>query len=619
MLDKMRVGAKSIVAKGFFFILMLSFAAWGIGDMLRSDTTQVVARLGDVIISAPQLREAASAEAQNIARATRRQLSAEDTRLLQRTVLMRMLREATLNDEATRLGLVVTDQEIARLVQETESFKGPDGQFNALAFRDALRNAGLTEATFLRGEREGQKRQMLSTAVQVTSTPPVTLLEPLWLYGQEKRTLSVLEVTDKAVGPLPAPSADDVASYFETNKAQFRLPESRDVHVLDLRPKTLLDRMAVASEEVKAEYERRLPTEFQKPERRHLWQLTLKNEAEVTKAQELLGQGRSFEALMTALGAKETDVDLGSLTKADMLDPALADRVFALQQGAMSPLVDTAFGKVVVLVKGITPAVQTPFDQVAATLQNDVKLRKAKDAVFALHDRIEDQRAAGQRLEEIAQKESLPLVDLKGLERTAAARPTPYTEAIRLAFQTEVDIETSALNLDDGGYQWIEVKAIRPARDRTLDEAQADVQARLQQQALRKAKEAKAREWQVLVEKQGWTMAQKSIGVSAQSLKEIQRGQPVTPLSAKALSQLFALPLQGRAIVAHQDGSETILAMVTSITAPDPAAQTEKDALARQLQQALNEDLLQATIADLQARRGLFIDEAVLSRLSQQP
>src|SRR3546814_2985396 len=51
MLNTLRQGAKSWVAKGLFLLLILSFGAWGIGDYLHPDPAAPVAEVGDLEIS----------------------------------------------------------------------------------------------------------------------------------------------------------------------------------------------------------------------------------------------------------------------------------------------------------------------------------------------------------------------------------------------------------------------------------------------------------------------------------------------------------------------------------------------------------------------------------------
>src|SRR6476469_5667214 len=84
MMEGLRKAGQSwlgrIVVTIMYGFLILSFAIWGIGDMLRQTGRQVVAKVGSTEISAVAFRDAYQTELQSLSRRARRPITNEEAR-----------------------------------------------------------------------------------------------------------------------------------------------------------------------------------------------------------------------------------------------------------------------------------------------------------------------------------------------------------------------------------------------------------------------------------------------------------------------------------------------------------------------------------------------------------
>src|SRR5690606_29177446 len=110
---------------------------------------------------------------------------------------------------------------------------------------------------------------------------------------------------------------------------------------------------------------------------------------------------------------------------------------------------------------------------------------RARAEILDMHDKIEDERASGQRLDEIATKLNLPLRTIEAIDRSgrgpdrAAIADVPGgTELVNNLFVTDVGVENDPIQQPGGGFIWYEVAGVTPARDRTLDEVRSAVETR---------------------------------------------------------------------------------------------------------------------------------------------
>ena len=114
MLDSMRGLAKSFVAKGLMTLLVLSFALWGVGDIVRSQSSGTLASVGGESIGPNQFIGEVRQMQQAMA-----QMGVTDInpQALQGEVLRRMIQERLLTQWAHDTGLRVNRETLAQTVR----------------------------------------------------------------------------------------------------------------------------------------------------------------------------------------------------------------------------------------------------------------------------------------------------------------------------------------------------------------------------------------------------------------------------------------------------------------------------------------------------------------------
>ena len=190
--------------------------------------------------------------------------------------------------------------------------------------------------------------------------------------------------------------------------------------------------------------------------------------------------GATFDSMVTAQGKTPADTLLGTFAKDKVADPAVAEAAFSLQANEVSPIVEGAFGPVLLRVTEIKPEVVRSLAEVTPEIRKDLALAEANRILLDVHDKYEDSRAAGKSLREAAAKLGLDVVTVDAIDR-AAQRPDgtvvadlPQSkELLDAAFETEAGIENPAVNIGGNGFVFYEVEGTTPARDRTLDEVKA--------------------------------------------------------------------------------------------------------------------------------------------------
>ncbi len=246
-------------------------------------------------------------------------------------------------------------------------------------------------------------RRQLIDAVSGNIAPPKAWIDAVNQLQNQQRSIEYLALGPAQAGDIPQPSPEQLTKYYDDHKFMFRASEYRKIDVLAVTPTEMSKWMEISDDDVKKAYEAKLST-YTTPERRHVEQIVFPNMADAQAGAEKLKSGTTFPALAAERGLKENDIDLGTIAKTRMVDPAVADAAFSLKEGEISAPVQGNVGTVIVSVLKIEPSVTKPLADVAAQLRSDIATQRAKQQVQQIHDQIEDDRAGGSSLTEVGAK-----------------------------------------------------------------------------------------------------------------------------------------------------------------------------------------------------------------------
>ncbi len=462
MMDRIRAATQGWVGRVIMAIVLgfiiVSFGFWGIGDIFRGFNANELAQVGSARISVDAFRAAYQGELQRMQSQAKRAITdAEARRLgLDRQVLARLLTSAVLDQQAHAMGLAVADADVAKAIRQDDSFKGPDGQFDKSRFDALMRGNGLTEASYIREQRDILLRQDLSDAAIGGLSVPKALTEAIHRYQTETRAIDYVELPAAAAGTIARPTDAELQKYFDDRREAYVASEYRKLVVLSVVPTDLAKPNAVSDADVENLYEKDKLARFTVPEMRDVQQIVFPDVAAAGAAKAKLDGGESFEALIAERKLAPKDVELGSVAKSQLADKAVADAAFALPEGGVSSAVKTQFGGVLVRVTRIVPSKQQPLAAVAAQLKDEIAVQRAKAEATRLRDKMEEQRAAGKTLSEAASAAGLnartiAAVDAQG--RDKASKPVEGLvdgpALLKAAFATDVGADTDMITTDE--------------------------------------------------------------------------------------------------------------------------------------------------------------------------
>jgi peptidyl-prolyl cis-trans isomerase D len=593
MLTSIRGKAKSWIVKVLFGILIIAFAAWGIGDIFsHRDLRKPVLQVGDLTYTQQEfdrdLRQQMRRFQQQGLDINTQQFAAlggVDQLLAQQTGQMLLRHYANQLDLAIPQAVAIAD------IQRNPAFRNAAGQFDREQFLYALSQIGLNEAGYVQVRQDEMRQQQLTgPAFSAVDIPPV-LSERIFAYLNEERTAEYLVIPDATMTQVQDPDQAALEKFYQENISQYQRPEYRAFVALHMKPDDFAKDVTIPDDQLQSEFEAR-KAEFSSPETRDVEQVVLQDQAKADAVVAAVKGGKSFaDAVKEATGG--APVDLGTVTK-DKLPPAIADQSFALPADGVSDPLKSAFGLHVVHVKTITAGTTKTFDEVKEQLRHDLALAQGGDAMASMVNQLDDTLAGGAPLEDAAKQLNLTAQKYEAVDREGKGRDgkdaNVIPEILQLAQSTEAGQTSLVTTLSDGSYAVVQVTSVTPAEAKPLMEVGEQAKQDWLAKARRDAADAKAKEIAGRVKAGDLAALGKELNLELKVSQPFTRDAGDGPIDQTLAQSLFKLQLGEAATGRTADGA--IVARVSAITPAKPEEKKDQVSdVAKKLADAMRKDL----------------------------
>jgi peptidyl-prolyl cis-trans isomerase D len=383
--------------KALLSAIVIVFISWGVGSF-SARKLQVMVRVNEDVISDQEFQDAY----QNVQRMYSRNLQASppDAVLRERT-LDQLITARLLTQEAQRLGLMVTKEELRDSIAAIPDFQ-IEGRFNRDLYLRVLRASQLTPPGF----ETSQSEDLLVRKVQgiIASGAQVTEAQALdrFRYDNERVGLKVLKLAAADFLSRVEFTDAEVQTYFEENREHFREPERVKIRYLYFAADHFAALAAPGDEEIRSFYEENLDRYRKKGEENDIEQTRPLDEVrdEVVSALKLQ-MGRQL-ALKQVEQAHERLLDedaldaVASSVGLTVVEPApfsqqepvaglasskeVRDAAFAADEGEVGDIATLDSGYVVLAVTERKQSYIPDFDVVRQEAEKELRLKRAEEA-----------------------------------------------------------------------------------------------------------------------------------------------------------------------------------------------------------------------------------------------
>ncbi len=622
MLHIIRRAVKSIFAQILLGLLIVSFAIWGIGDIFRSGSDGVVAQVGDTEVSASRYADALMRLQRNLSQQRRQAVSLAELREsgIADAALAGLLRDAAMLEELDRLRIAVPASAVREAITANPAFQDGQGGFSQFLYQSRLNEAGFNPQSFEAATREQLGGQLMADAAAPALVAPPGAAEAIAAYRGESRTVDLVRLTPDMAPDPGAPDDATLAAYFEANAQRFVEPERRSGFYLHTDLAKIAEETVPTDEEVRAEYDTHQDRYTREPAR-ELEQLVFPDMAAAEAAAERLRAGEaSFAQIAAEQNVSVADLPLGRVTRAE-LPQATAEAVFATEEPGLVGPIEGPFGPVLLNVTAVEPGGVAPFEQAAPAIRDQIAQRRAREQVVQKANAIDDLRAGGTPLPEIAEQiPGVELVRFEGLDAQGlAAEGPPPPVAADPAFMAEVNVamdgeERDLIPLSDGSYALIMVEDIKVSHTPELPVVRDQVAEAWAEDQRVAALQARATELAGRVAQEGLAPVAAETGLDEPQSISFTRETVPEELTPELADAVFAAS-QGDPVTGRRAGGDAVLLGVVSAVEPLGGAElaTRAAAIDAALLESLQRDQLDYFGRALEDRYGATVNPDIIA------
>lgn len=552
------------------------------GPSSDAESSDVVAKVGDQTVTLAEVRQQLS----DIER--RNQVPKALESFYARQILTQLLYAKEIQYEANRLGITVTNEEIADRVKQIlpTAFNG-DIPVSMDQYAQQVQRFNMTVPVFEDLIRKGlleEKFQRLVT--DGVSVGPAELLEQ-YRYQNEKVKLDYAVIKPEDLEAKITPDEAEIKAAYEKRKSQYQIPEKRVVEYALVDQIKLRQSVQITDDELKVKYQQDIQ-QYQVPNRVHAQHILLmtvgKTDAEVDeikkKAEDILKQakkGAKFDELAKKYsedpGSKVKGGDLGWLLQGQTV-PEFEKTAFSLPPGSISELVKTQYGFHIIKVLEKETAHTKPFDEVKDPIRAPLMLAKADDQAS---------KEADQLSAEIRKSNKTPLADLAKEFHLdiSQTRPVAATDPM-LEFGNSSEVKDAIFRLRQGevsqplrtdrGYVVLSLKQIFPTHQGTLDEVRDKVIAAIKQEKAVELAHSKADELSKRTKSgEKFDSAAKALGLDPKISDDFSRAGSVPGIgSGKQVKEAFNMRV-GEVSAPQSLGTNWVVYRIEAKSEPNPA------------------------------------------------
>jgi peptidyl-prolyl cis-trans isomerase D len=552
------------------------------GPSTDAESSDVVAKVGDQTVTLAEVKQQLS----DIER--RNQVPKALESFYARQILTQLLYAKEIQYEANRLGITVTNEEIADRVKQIlpTAFNG-DSPVSMDQYAQQVQRFNMTVPVFEDLIRKGlleEKFQRLVT--DGVSVGPAELLEQ-YRYQNEKVKLDFAVVKPEDLEVKITPDEAELKAEYEKRKSQYQIPEKRVVEYALVEQIKLRQSVQISDDELKAKYQQDIQ-QYQVPNRVHavhiLFMTVGKTDAEVDevkkKAEDVLKQakkGAKFEDLAKKYsedpGSKDKGGDLGWLLQGQTV-PEFEKTAFSLQPGSISDLVKTQYGFHIIKVLEKETAHTKPFDEVKDSIRAPLMLAKADDQASRVADQLsaEIRKSNKTALADLAKEFHLDISQTRSIAATDPMLEFGNSSEVKDAIFRLRQGEVSQPIRTDRGYVVLSLKQILPTHQGSLEEVRDKVIAAIKQEKAVELARSKADELSKRAKSgEKFDSAAKSLGLDPKTSDEFSRAGSIPGVgSGKQVKDAFNMKV-GEVSAPQSLGSNWVVYRIESRSEPNPS------------------------------------------------
>ena len=179
--------------------------------------------------------------------------------------------------------------------------------------------------------------------------------------------------------------------------------------------------------------------------------------------------------ILSQRGLSIDDVIQSQLAFDEGLNEEISEVVFDIEKNKLFGPIQGPFGPTLIYVSEIYPSFKKDFSEVRSQIEQNYKLEKSQDKVYELYNIIEDQRAEGLTLEEIAETNNIKISSYSSINilgynfNNFDLSEDLKSTIIENVFQSDLDYGMDPIEDSDGNIVFLRIDNIEKEKQREFE------------------------------------------------------------------------------------------------------------------------------------------------------
>ncbi|MBN2418220.1 MAG: SurA N-terminal domain-containing protein [Deltaproteobacteria bacterium] len=541
LLSLMRKHAQSWIIKFMITIIALVFIFY-FGYSFRSDDRIKVAEVNGEPISRVLYEKAYSGMLNNLREEYKsvwndKLIEAFD---LENRALEGLIEQKIISQEAERLGLMVTKNEIQQKIIEIPAFI-TDGRFDENRYRSLLSYSRTTPEAFEEDLAKDLLQQKIMQFITTFLVPSNQEVLDNYRFANEKIKLGFVKFSPDEYKSSISKEKEAVNAFFEERKENYRIPEKIKTAYIKINPEMFYDKVELNEDQLMEYYEENISTfsQEQQVKARHILfrvdsdaspEDQKKIEEKAVAVLERIKKGEDFAELAKEFSedsSKSQGGDLGYFPRGRMVRE-FEDAAFSLKKDEVSDLVKSDFGYHIIKVDDIKDESVKSYPEVRDEIEKTMRQIRASDMAQSKAMDLIDQMPYDIDLKEYAAEHEVPWNSMDFFSRS---EPAPLimnnSKLVETLFSLEKGDVTEVLELN-GDFYIMQVTDKKDSYLPELDEVYVSVEMDfIDHMALKSARDDAEKYLAALKENSKWEELAKEKNKTVESTEFFsRRGAP---------------------------------------------------------------------------------------------
>jgi peptidyl-prolyl cis-trans isomerase D len=266
VLDLMRKHAQSWLIKVALGGIIVVFVFWYGWSGSRDKTRSYAAKVNDTVISHDQFYSVYETELEKIRVRFKGAMPPDliEKLNLKKSVITSLVHQILMLQEASRLGMFATDEDLVRDIRSNPLFSR-NGVFDEGVYRSYLNSIKMSPQMFEQARKqELVEEQLVRLLTDAVKTDPAEITR-WWHFQNDKLILSILLVKSDEK-PKTTPDLRALESYYKKNQAKYEIPQSLNLQYVVFSWPDIQKKLSNTDTEIRDYYQMN-PREFLIPEK----------------------------------------------------------------------------------------------------------------------------------------------------------------------------------------------------------------------------------------------------------------------------------------------------------------------------------------------------------------